>query len=50
MVMVLRRLAGSVLLAEFPRLTAYVARGEARQAFKRAYAAQEAVSLATARG
>lgn len=40
MVMVLRRLNGSDLLAEFPSLLAYVARGEARPAFKRAFAAQ----------
>jgi len=43
MVMVLRRLDGTGLVEEFPRLAAYVARGEARPAFKRAYAAQEAV-------
>jgi glutathione S-transferase len=40
MVMVLRRLNGSDLLAEFPKLLAYVARGEARPAFQRAFAAQ----------
>ncbi|HEY6632731.1 MAG TPA: glutathione S-transferase family protein [Rhizobiaceae bacterium] len=50
MVMVLRRLAGSDLLAEFPNLTAYVARGEARPAFKRAYEAQKAVFTATVEG
>lgn len=43
MVMVLRRLDGTGLVEEFPTLAAYVARGEARPAFKRAYAAQEAV-------
>jgi glutathione S-transferase len=43
MVMVLRRMEGSALLAEFPNLLAYVARGEARPAFQRAYAAQRAV-------
>jgi glutathione S-transferase len=43
MVNVLRRLGGSGLLEEFPNLAAYVARGEARPAFKRAYAAQRAV-------
>ena len=43
MVMVLRRMEGSDLLAEFPNLFAYVARGEARPAFQRAYAAQRAV-------
>ena len=47
MVMVLRRIEGSNLLAEFPSLLAYVSRGEARPAFKRAYAAQEAVFLAS---
>ncbi|MEO6387764.1 MAG: glutathione S-transferase family protein [Croceibacterium sp.] len=43
MVEVLRRLAGSGLLEEYPNLLAYVARGEARPAFKRAYAAQRKV-------
>ena len=43
MVMVLRRLNGSALLAEFPALAAYVARGEARPAFRRAFEAQLAV-------
>jgi glutathione S-transferase len=46
MVSVLRRLAGSGLLEEFPNLLAYVARGEARPAFKRAFAAQRAVFTA----
>lgn len=40
MVQVLRRLKGSGLLEEFPNLSAYVARGEARPAFKRAFDAQ----------
>jgi glutathione S-transferase len=40
MVQVLRRLAGSELLAEHPNLLAYVARAEARPAFQRAFAAQ----------
>lgn len=44
MVGVLRRLEGSGLLEEFPNLAAYVARAEARPAFRRAYAAQAAVS------
>jgi glutathione S-transferase len=39
---VLRRLAGSGLLEEYPRLAAYVARAEARPAFRRAFAAQHA--------
>lgn len=43
MVQVLRRLSGSGLLDECPNLLAYVARGEARPAFKRAFAAQRAV-------
>ena len=48
MVMVLRRLNGSALLAEYPNLAAYVARGEARPAFKRAFSAQKAVFEASA--
>ena len=43
MIEVLLRLKGSDLLAEHPNLSAYVARGEARPAFKRAFAAQLAV-------
>jgi len=43
MVQVLRRLSGSSLLDEYPNLTAYVVRGEARPAFKRAFDAQLAV-------
>ncbi|QDP21659.2 glutathione S-transferase family protein [Bradyrhizobium cosmicum] len=43
MVTVLRRLSASGLLDEYPDLAAYVARGEARPAFKRAFAAQLAV-------
>ncbi len=43
MVSVLRRLHGSRLLEEYPNLFAYVARGEARPAFKRAFDAQLAV-------
>lgn len=43
MVQVLRRLNGSTLLEEYPNLSAYVARGEARPAFKRAFDAQLAV-------
>lgn len=43
MVSVLRRMGGSGILEEFPNLTAYVARAEARPAFKRAFAAQLAV-------
>lgn len=43
MVAVLFRLKPSGMLAEFPRLDAYVARGEARPAFQRAFAAQREV-------
>jgi len=43
MVMVLRRLDGSGLLEEYPNLSAYVARGEARPAYKRAFDDQLAV-------
>jgi glutathione S-transferase len=43
MVSVLLRLSGSGLLDEYPNLAAYVARGEARPAYKRAFAAQLAV-------
>lgn len=37
---VLRRLVGSSLLDEFPNLSAYVARAEKREAFKRAFDSQ----------
>lgn len=43
MVQVLRRLSGLNILDEYPNLGAYVARGEARPAFKRAFEAQLAV-------
>jgi len=43
MVTVLRRLSGSPLLGEHSNLCAYIARGEARPAYKRAFAAQLAV-------
>ena len=43
MVTVLRRLHGSGTLEEYLNLSAYVARGEARPAYKRAFAAQLAV-------
>ena len=42
-VAVLRRLASSGILNEYPGIAAYVARGEARPAFGRAFAAQLAV-------
>lgn len=44
MVSVLLRLRASGLLDEYPSLAAYVARGEARPAYKRAFAAQLAVN------
>ena len=43
MVHVLRRLDGSGILEEYPKLSAYIARAEARPAYKRAFAAQLAV-------
>ena len=43
MVMVLRRLDGTDILREYPNLAAYVARGEARPAYKRAFDDQLAV-------
>jgi glutathione S-transferase len=47
MVSVLLRLRASGLLDEFPSLAAYVARGEARPAYQRAFAAQLAVFKAS---
>lgn len=44
MASVLLRLRPSGLLDEFPRLAAYVARGEARPAYERAFAAQWAIN------
>jgi glutathione S-transferase len=46
MVSVLLRLRSSGILDEFPDLAAYVARGEARPAYKRAFAAQLATNTA----
>jgi glutathione S-transferase len=48
MVTVLRRLDGSGLVEKHPNLAAYVARGEARPAYQRAFAAQLAVFTASA--
>jgi glutathione S-transferase len=48
-VSVLLRLRASGILDEFPGLAAYVARGEARPAFKRAFEAQLAVFEAASR-
>jgi glutathione S-transferase len=50
MVTVLRRLNASGLLDEYPDVAAYVARGEARQAFRRAFDAQLAVFTAASKG
>jgi glutathione S-transferase len=49
MVAVLLRSKPSGILAEFPNLSAYVARGEARPAYKRAFAAQLAVFTASSK-
>ena len=46
LVTVLRRLHGSGMLEDHPTLAAYVARGEARPAFQRAFAAQQALAEA----
>lgn len=50
MVSVLLRLKGSGLLQAFPNLVAYIARGEARPAYRRAFEAQRAVFLAASAG
>ncbi|WP_343715978.1 glutathione S-transferase family protein [Inquilinus sp.] len=50
MVTVLRRLQGSDLLGEYPGVAAYIARGEARPAYQRAFAAQRAVFIAASAG
>lgn len=50
MVEVLRRVEGWGLLEEHANLVAYVARAEARSAFKRAFAAQLAVFVAASAG
>jgi glutathione S-transferase len=50
MVLVLRRLEGSGLLEEYPNLSTYVARGEARPVYQRAFAAQLAVFTAASTG
>jgi len=46
MVSVLLRLKSSGILDEYPNLAAYVARGEARPAYRRAFAAQLAINTA----
>ncbi len=50
MISVLQRLRSSNLVDEYPNLAAYVARGEARPAYKRAFAAQLAVFEASQAG
>jgi len=50
MVAVLRRLKSSGVLEDYPNLSAYVARGEARPAFRRAFDAQLAVFMGGGRG
>ena len=50
MVHVLLRLSGSGLLEAYPNVAAYVARAEARPAYRRAFAAQLAVFTAASRG
>jgi glutathione S-transferase len=50
MVAVLLRLKPSGMLNQYPRLSAYVARGEARPAYQRAFAAQLAVNTASLTG
>ena len=47
MVSVLLRLRMSGILDEYPKLAAYVARGEARPAYRRAFAAQLAINAPT---
>jgi len=49
MVSVLLRLKPAGILDEFPKLAAYVARGEARPAYQRAFEAQRAVFLAASK-
>lgn len=50
MVTVLRRLEGEGLIEEYPNLAAYIARGEDRSAYRRAFAAQWAVFTANMQG
>jgi len=50
MINVLRRPAGLAIAQEMPNLAAYIARGEARPAFKRAFADQYAVFEAATAG
>lgn len=50
MVTVLRRLSGSSVVEKYSNLSAYVARGEARPAYQRAFADQLAVFTSKTRG
>ena len=50
MVTVLRRLSSSGILDDYPKLSAYIARGEARPAYQRAFADQLAVFTASKGG
>lgn len=50
MVTVLRRLEGEGLIEEYPNLAPYIARGEDRPAYRRAFAAQWAVFTANMQG
>jgi glutathione S-transferase len=50
MVSVLLRLGGSGMLEDYPNLSAYIARGEARPAYRRAFDAQLAVFTAASSG
>jgi glutathione S-transferase len=50
MVTVLRRLSSSHMLDDYPNLSSYVGRGEARPAFRRAFDAQLAVFTAASAG
>lgn len=50
MILVLRRLDGSGIVDEYPSLAAYVARGVARPAYRRAFDAQAAVFAETSLG
>ena len=50
MVTVLRRLEGSGMLDPYPNVSAYIARGEARPAYNRAFDAQSAVFAAASTG
>jgi len=50
MVSVLLRLKSSRILDEYPNLSAYITRGEARPAYKRAFDAQLALFTAASTG